>query len=168
MVLLSDPSRRNVIRTRSGTEIPCASYLSFELAKMQLNAQEILRWRPRAKLRSIDMYPYNCVGMIFAARRAWIEIDYIYDLLSGDGFRQIKEDDVTAGDLILYIDANNEPAHIGLIIAVDSIGKAKNILVMSKWGKDAEFIHFIEDVPQQMGKPTKFYTDRKEHDYIFA
>lgn len=166
MVLLSDPSRRKTIRTRSGTEIPCSDYLSLSPEKIQLNAQEILSWRPNARLRSIDVYPYNCVGMIFAARRAWIEIDHIYDLLRGDSFRQISEGEVMVGDLILYIDANNEPAHIGLIITVDLIGVAKNIRVMSKWGKDAEFIHFIEDVPAQMGKPMKFYTDRKTHEHI--
>ncbi len=166
MVLLSDPSRKKTIRTRAGTEIPCASYLPFQLAKIQINAQELLNWRPRARLRSVDIYPYNCVRMIFAARRAWIEIDYIYDLLKGDDFRQIGEDEVTVGDLVLYIDPNNEPAHIGLIITVDSFAMTKNILVISKWGKDAEFIHFIGDVPDQMGKPMKFYTDRKTHEHI--
>lgn len=140
--------------------------MPLKLSKVQINAQELLKWRPKTRLRSVDVYPYNCVGMIFAARRAWIEIDHIYALLSGDGFREISEEEITVGDLILYIDSHNEPAHIGLIITVDSIGTTKSIVVISKWGKDAEFIHFIEDVPEQMGKPMKFFTDRKTHEHI--
>jgi hypothetical protein len=48
---------------------------------------------------------------------------------------------------------------VGLIVTIDrSIGE--NIVVMSKWGRDAEFLHFIEDVLELLGTPAEYWTDR--------
>jgi hypothetical protein len=44
---------------------------------------------------------------------------------------------------------------------VETIGETPNIMVISKWGKDAEFIHHVENVPTALlGYPTEFWTDR--------
>jgi hypothetical protein len=97
--------------------------------------------------------------MIFAARRAWIEIDHIYDILKEDGYRQIQLVDVVAGDVVLYKD-ENEPSHVGLIVEVSRIGTIPNIKVISKWGFDPEFEHFIDDVPPRLGRHSEYYTER--------
>jgi len=98
--------------------------------------------------------------MIFACRRAWIEVDYIERILVEDGYRRIQPDEVMIGDVVLYRDANNQPSHVALIMAVETIGRMRNIKVLSKWGKDGEFIHFVEDVLEQMGRAVEFYTER--------
>ena len=167
MVLLSDPSRKKTIRTRSGTrEIPCEDVPASTIEKLQIDAQVFQSQIPDLILRSVDPYPYNCVGMIFASRRAWIEIDYIYELLRADNYKLVPRERVIAGDLVLYKNQRDEPSHIGLIIAVDQLGASQNIKVISKWGLDAEFIHFIDKVNSNLGKPTEFYTDREHHAHI--
>lgn len=97
--------------------------------------------------------------MIFAARRAWIEIDYIYDILREDGYHRINAGFMMEGDLALYKRDGN-PTHVGLIITIDRSLRTPNIKVLSKWGKNPEFIHFIEDVPELLGQPAEYYTDR--------
>ena len=156
---------RNTIRARSGEVFPCEESLPLSPKKMQINAQELMKWRRNIELRSIDNYPYNCVGMIFASRRAWIEIDYIYDLLRADGYNIIHQNDVKVGDVVLYKKVN-DPLHVALVIAKETIGTTSLIKVMSKWGKDAEFIHMLDDVPEQLGTPAEFWTDRKTHEHV--
>src|SRR5688572_5232203 len=103
------------------------------------------------------------MGLVFANRRAWIEIDYIYDVLREDGYHQIRQDQVKSGDIVLYKDEKQFPVHVGLIIFVDfSIGTT--IRIISKWGLDPEFYHFMENVPYQLGKPAEFWTDRIDHE----
>lgn len=110
--------------------------------------------------RSLSLHGYNCVGMIFACRRAWINITEIDNLLSEDGYKKIPKESLTVGDLVLYKYDTGEPAHIALIYAVENIGHTLNIRVISKWGSYPEFLHFMERVPEDLGKPLEFYTER--------
>jgi hypothetical protein len=97
--------------------------------------------------------------MIFASRRAVIEIDHIYDILREDGYRRIGLQDVVAGDIVLYRDAI-EPTHIALITTIVPFGDTFSVTVISKWGLDPEFEHFMENVPPRLGVPVEFYTER--------
>ena len=101
--------------------------------------------------------------MIFAARRAWIEIDYVYNILREDGYLQISRSQLLAGDIVIYHSDGGEPTHVALVVEISPVAigsELLNIRVISKWGRDAEFIHLVEDVPQTLGKPSKYYTDR--------
>jgi hypothetical protein len=109
---------------------------------VQIRAKELEKSHPNVRIRSAPEHPYNCVGMIFASRRAWIEIDHIYRLLREDGYRKIPRGKIVEGDVVLY-KYGGDPAHVGVIMFIDR--GLTNIKVMSKWGEDAEFIHFIED-----------------------
>lgn len=136
--------------------------------KVQINAQALMdmdRFRNRLVLRSVDNFPYNCVGMIFASRRAFIDIDEIYSLLREDGYTRIESHAVVEGDIVLYKYAN-KPTHVALIISAERVGRTPSIRVISKWGLDAEFIHFEHDVPELFGEPAEYYTDRKRHEHI--
>lgn len=106
--------------------------------------------------------------MIFASRRAWIEIDHIYELLNGDNYSRIDFNAIMSGDLVLYKDKDSNPSHIGLIMTVEKVGQTPNVLVMSKWGKEAEFIHYIDVLNENLGRPSEYWTDRKIHDYVFT
>jgi hypothetical protein len=146
------------IYARSGKPIPCENVEIDPLKLTQIRGQELMSWRRNLIIRSISNYPYNCVGMIFASRRAWIEIDYIYEILREEGYRQIPQSEIMAGDMVLYKN-RNAPTHVALIVDIDrSIGDS--IRVISKWGKDPEFIHFQENVPDILGKPVEYWTER--------
>ncbi len=113
-------------------------------------------------IRSVSGYPYNCVGMIFAARRAYILIDYIYDILQHDGYRAITRDEVREGDVILYKD-RGEPTHVALVLKVletQGRGTYRNFLALSKWGDDAEFVHRDDYVAVRCGLPSEYFTER--------
>src|SRR5262245_49345096 len=104
---------RYPIHARSGWIIP---YGNEQVPKrgilhMQNAADQQLRNHQGLTLRSISAHPYNCVGMIFSSRRAWIDILHIYQLLSEDGYREIKYDDVERGDVMVY-ELDGEPSHI--------------------------------------------------------
>lgn len=127
---------------------------------MRINASELQKWHPNAILRSVSSFPYNCVGMVFAARHAWIEIDYLPQILRHDGYSKIDLDSAMIGDVVVYINEKREFVHVGLIVILESLGATANIKVMSKWGLDPEFIHFIDDVPSSYKGSIEFYTDR--------
>ena len=119
-----------------------------------------MKWRGGLTLRSLSNHTYNCVGMIFASRRAWIEIDYIEKIFVEDGYHQIQSNDVMIGDVVLYRDTSGQPTHVAQIMANEKIGTSQNIKVLSKWGQLGEFIHFVENVADNLGKPSEFYTER--------
>jgi hypothetical protein len=85
---------------RSGWRIPTVA-APFELSVELLRIKSDVRmrtWTRGLERRSVSAYPYNCVGMIFAVRRAIIEIDHIYRLLDEDGYREIRREDAQVGD----------------------------------------------------------------------
>jgi hypothetical protein len=149
---------------RSGWEIPQAHVETQDSRLVRIRAEDLVvqqaKKTRRITIRSVSPYPYNCVGMIFAARRAWIEIYHIYDVLREDGYQRVQPDHLMAGDIVLYKDNKGDPAHVALIIEIERT-LSMNIRVMSKWGKDAEFIHLINDVPENLGKPVEYYTERE-------
>lgn len=148
------------VYTRKGWRIPQEKPDTLHPRLMQIHAQELEEWRRGLTVRSESTHPYNCVGMIFASRRAWIEIDYINRILREDDFRQITLGQVMEGDIVLY-KRYGIPSHVGLIITIDrALTTPPNIKVISKWGKDPEFIHFIEQVPEFLGSPAEYFTDR--------
>ncbi len=152
------------VYTRSGVLIPQERPPKANVEAIKDHARRMREWHPNAIVRSLSAYPYNCVGLIFASRRAWIEIDHIYAILRGDGYRLIYRHEVMAGDLVLY-KRDNSPTHVGVIVAacqVHPTSKDLNIQVLSKWGKFGEFLHFVEDVPELFGSPSEFWTERPE------
>lgn len=170
-ILLTTSSQSNEefpVYTRSGWQIPSPKAEEKLHIKRQdeklinIRAQALLnKCKQEAQIRSVSAYLYNCAGMVFASRRIWIDIDHVSRILREDGYRRISRDDVMIGDVVLY-KSGGEPAHVGIIIAVNRYptGKHVDIKVLSKWGLDAEFIHFIEDVPPNLGVPVEFYTER--------
>ena len=116
--------------------------------------------KSNVRVRSISDHPYNCVGMVLANRRAWIDLDSdeIEDLLAKDGFKKILPQELSVGDVVLY-EHDNEFTHIGMVICVDS-ENVTNIWVMSKWGFAGEMIHHLHDVPGEYGLGRHFWSER--------
>ena len=103
---------------------------------------------------------YNCVGMVFASRRAWIETNHLYELLRQDGYNRVAERDIVPGDVVLYT-KNVVPIHVGLVIYIGRVASnLEDLIVLSKWGKEAEILHQVDVVPEAYGKPTEFWSER--------
>lgn len=128
------------------------------LAGVRLHRETV----PVARLRSLTA-TYNCVGMVFASRRTWVEPEEIRKILADDGYRQIADTSACVGDVVLYTDDQGNLVHVGLVASVDIVGSVRTINVMSKWGRDGEYIHPVQAVPHLCGRPSEFWTDRKVH-----
>lgn len=109
---------------------------------------------------------YNCVGLVFASRRTAIEPEHLQMIIEDDGYKRIKnEKDVKKGDIVLYRD-RNEYTHIGIIVGVrTNIVNCKfEFTVLSQWGRDGEYVHSVDKVPEQYGNDWEFWTEREEFD----
>ena len=155
---------------RSGWEIPQPSRRELEaerqpaaivrLRSVALIDEMTRGSRRQVKIRSLPLHRYNCVGLVFANRRAWIEIAHIYDILREDGYRRIPLDQVDVGDVVVYNLADN-PMHVGMVTQVqNSLASIPNIRVLSKWGSLAEVEHYVADVPQLCVRPSQYFSEK--------
>ena len=159
---------------RSGWEIPQPDPLMLEkdresedlvrirtaeaIAAVARNSQSAM------KIRSVSSYLYDCVGLVFAHRRAWINIQHLSKILKEDGYRQVKLDQLQPGDVVVY-SRESSYEHVGVVTCVHpSLGNIPNIRVLSKWGKDGEVEHGLTDVPYYLGEPTEYWSERVPHD----
>ena len=82
---------------------------------------------------------YNCHGWVFAEGRYWIRPDAVPAILRDNGYQPVR--DPRPDDLIIYWDANGWPVHSGVVRSVvDGL-----ILVESRWGHGARYLHRPED-----------------------
>jgi hypothetical protein len=150
--------------TRSREFIPNETRLESLPARLQAAKDILGKNHPRAKLRS-STSTYNCMGLVFASRRTWVDPEYIRLILRGDEYQRVANlFDVQIGDIVLY-SANNGKGitHVGIVVEVIPQIRTGSFQfkVMSKWGADGEYIHFMEDVPKQLGHPCEYWTDRR-------
>src|SRR5688572_9598651 len=75
-----------LLYARDGWLIPTRTLVKESREFLLNRAKHWQLYRPKAILRSLSHvdYPYNCVGMIFAARRKWIDIDHLPAILEHD------------------------------------------------------------------------------------
>jgi len=93
------------------------------------------------QLRSLRS-TYNCVGMVFANRRTFIEPEEIPMILQDDEYIEVRPDDLMPGDVVLYKDPKTEDIkHVGLVLAAEMMFETKKIRVLSQFGRDGEYIH---------------------------
>ncbi|MCY3831839.1 MAG: hypothetical protein OXG85_02410 [Chloroflexi bacterium] len=159
---------------RNGWEIPQPNPLVLEkyqqtedLVRIQTVAlvDEMLgKGKTGLQIRSVSSHLYDCVGMIFANRRAWIDIEYVGQILINDGYQPAAKDDLVVGDVVVYT-LGSKRVHVGLVTRVlPKLGKISNTRVLSKWGKHGEVEHRMEDVPYYLGKPCEYWSERAPHD----
>lgn len=98
---------------------------------------------------------YNCHGMTFALRRAWVfgDGDTINEILNDDNYDEVENP--LPGDLILYFgDPSEGIIHSGIVVEL-TITLPLRIRVCSKWAHSAEFIHWAHLSPY--GPNFKFF-----------
>ncbi len=119
---------------------------------------------PDAIFRSITN-TYNCVGMVVAARRVWVDPHDAVKILTDDGYKKLAGPvQAECGDVVIYHNAHGQPVHMGIVLRKNlaATGDNKDLLtVISKWGGDGEYIHEASKVPGYLGQPAEYWTDRR-------
>ncbi|NER35601.1 MAG: hypothetical protein F6J93_16680 [Oscillatoria sp. SIO1A7] len=116
---------------------------------------------PNIRVRSLTS-EYNCVGMVFGCRRTAIDIEHIGLILKEDSYRRLySEGEVLPGDVVLYGNGDRY-THIGTILSKEPDVKNASfkITVLSQWGFDGEYIHLLDEVPDNYGNVKEFWTER--------
>jgi hypothetical protein len=106
---------------------------------------------------------YNCIGMAFANRRTCIEPTEVPMILKEDEYVEVpKAADVMPGDLVLYEDGDGI-SHVAVVVSNEPRLQDgdSTIRVISQWGSDGEYMHEYRDVPLLLGRPVRFYSERR-------
>jgi hypothetical protein len=91
---------------------------------------------------------YNCHGLTFGGRRAWVYGDgnSIGEILEDDAYEEVASATSHAGDVILYFDENGAITHSGIVVEF-TITLPRTARVCSKWAQSAEFVHWANQCP---------------------
>jgi hypothetical protein len=153
-----------LLQTRTKGKIP--NELRPERPKIALDASVELwkNYRPDALLRSLTA-TYNCIGLVVASRRAWVDPEHLLRVLQEDGYTKLtKAAEAQKGDVVVYRDDDGEVCHAGIVVGKNILtegGKQDALRVLSKWGADGEYEHDLSYVPALLGKAVEFWTDRR-------
>jgi hypothetical protein len=117
---------------------------------------------PTVRVRSLSA-TYNCIGMVFANRRNWIDPSHVQMILDDDGYREVDRKDVRPGDIVIYRDVDGSLTHAGVVISnePDLASAHWKTTVLSQWGADGEYFHDLGDVNVSLGTPDGFYSERR-------
>jgi hypothetical protein len=119
---------------------------------------------PDAIFRSITNL-YNCMGLVVASRRVWVDPEHAIKILTDDGYRELGgPDEADCGDIVIYHNDQAEPIHIAIVAWKNLLlaGEQRDPLtVLSKWGGDGEYFHEVSKVPGYLGQPAQYWTDRR-------
>jgi hypothetical protein len=118
------------------------------------------------RLRSLTA-TYNCIGMAFANRRTCIEPEHVPMILEDDGYTPVKAAAaVMPGDVVVYESETSpgEISHVAVVVSNDPNLEdgSSRIHVLSQWGSHGEYLHDYRDVHPWLGKPVRFYTERRK------
>lgn len=91
---------------------------------------------------------FNCHGLTFASRRTCIyETSEVEKILRDDGYKEVPLEKVLPGDVIIYRSQDGDPEHSGIVVQSPQENQLKVPLVVSKWGKYNELLHFANQSP---------------------
>lgn len=150
------------LATRKGRTIPNDRRPEQPPARLRAARELVSRSHPNARLRSLTAV-YNCMGMVFATRRTWVDPEDLQMILEDDEYRRLSDpDQVVEGDVVVYRNAQGNVAHVGLVARVNvNLSQAtREITVLSQWGADGEYFHSVDDVSPYLGAPTEYWSDR--------
>ena len=161
-MLLPEPPLSLETRARK----PVPNEVKPERPKVALAASVALfkQLFPDAVLRSITA-TYNCIGLIVASRRVWVDPEHLIRVLQEDWHRQLRDaTEAEPGDVVVYHDSNGEVCHAGIVVRKNVLipgQPADPLIVLSKWGADGEYSHGLSRLPSSLGTPAQFWTDRR-------
>jgi hypothetical protein len=152
------------LETRARRPIPNEVRLERPRIALDASANLFAGLFPQAWLRSLTAV-YNCIGMVVANRRAWVDPSELIRILQEDGCRRLNApEEAEFGDVVVYHDDGGQVCHAGIVVEKRILvpGDAKDLLVvLSKWGADGEYVHDMSALPSLLGKAAQFWTDRR-------
>jgi len=151
------------LTTRKGRQIPNDRRPEQHPERLRAAKEIVLGHHHTARPRSLTGL-YNCMGMVFATRRTWIEPGELQMIVEDDDYHRLDPgDEVIRGDVVVYRDATGYVSHVGLVADVqhDLRRGTREITVLSQWGQDGEYFHRVDDVNPFLGTPTEYWTDRR-------
>jgi hypothetical protein len=109
---------------------------------------------------------YNCFGLVFAARRTWIfDAEAAWRSIKDDGYATVPFSPVhwEIGDIVLYCTETDNLTHVAIIVeVVPTEGDPKrSARVVSAWGNQGEYIHWINPGNEALGLPYEVRTLRR-------
>lgn len=112
---------------------------------------------------------YNCYGLAFAARRcAIVDEEDVETILEDDWYRKRPWDPNAwlPGDVVVYRNDHGAIVHVGVVakLVVDLMRGDVTVYVLSAWGDNGEYLHFIDEVPALLGKATEVVAQRFLYD----
>jgi hypothetical protein len=162
---LGSPRDRNAIdlATSRNRRIPNARRSERAPEALAAAMQFVTESHPSARLRSLTG-TYNCIGMAFANRRTCIEPHHVQMILEDDAYTEVTPAGVVPGDLLVYRDRIGAISHVAIVTAhkPDLANARWRTTVISQWGYDGEYFHDHADVNQSLGRPDRFYSERKQ------
>ncbi len=164
-ILLGDTERSIALETRKGRSI--RNVAAPEPGEQAHRKHAALRSGQPWTNRKGPCGGYNCYGMVFATRRTAIyENDQIPDILEDDGYRQICEDEVRPGDIVLYRDRTQWLLHSALVLRRQKWeGKIPIPFALSKWndicGEDEHNVHHHIWPEPEYNVVLEFWTERQ-------
>ena len=158
-------SDKESIRLATSQNTPIPNWRRLEQAPAALleGMKIVLDKHPGRTLRSLTGQ-YNCFGMAFANRRTCIEPEHVRTILREDGYAEITTaSDVLPGDLVIYHDEDGDVSHVAVVVSnVPNLADgSSSIRVLSQWGSNGEYFHDYRDVHDFLGKPVRFYSERR-------
>lgn len=152
------------LSTRKNTCIPNERRPQKPPVAMKEAKKLVLDAHRSARVRSLSSM-YNCMGLVFASRRTWIDPEHLDVILRDDQYRRLdNEKEIQPGDVIVYRNEDGEASHVGIVAKVLtdlSIDEAPVMLcVLSQWGASGEYFHLADDVSSLLGNPSEYWTDR--------
>ncbi len=153
------------LSTRKGTDIP--NYQSREISHFEANQHSDLAKKHGVMCTRNPGTPiYNCHGMAFASRRTCItDPPALRTILDEDDYEEIDKAGVLPGDIIVYMSGNGDMEHSGVIIQEPSQAILNVPVVMSKWGKGCEVIHYGNKCPYDFSI-VKYYRIKDENPVV--
>lgn len=163
-VLIPRRGRQLALHTRKGWQIPNETRYERPPIAMQAAVQNLRSIFPQIRPRSLSSV-YDCTGLVFASRRTTVSTDNIHRILSDDDYKRLSDlPDLEEGDLVLYGRGDGSSiSHAGIIWSKRAKPRDAtfDIMVLSQWGADGEYIHPIDQVPSAYGRPVEYWTDRR-------
>ena len=130
---------------------------------MEAAQEDMQDHHPEARLRSLRS-DYNCLGLVFANRRTWIDPDQLALILSDDGYRRVvDEGDLQPGDVVVYRSTGGAVVHVGIVstLTPNLLTASWEVQVLSQWGAAGEYFHRVDNVHPMLGTPSEYWTERQ-------
>ncbi len=150
------------LATRKGNPIPNEQVMARVPESMNAAKDIVLQAHPDAHARSLSSV-YNCMGMVFASRRTWVDPEHLPMILAEDDYQPVpNEGELQPGDVVVYQDGDGQVSHVGIVdqVKTNVAEGTWEVFVLSQWGRDGEYFHRADDVNPRLGKPAEYWTDR--------